>query len=269
MLNNIFLLLDSEDLNQMTELHFSPEVFYSLVVMLLIVIFSFVIYFKFKKAIKNPLETPKGLVLILSLTVNKLDDFIYSIMGSKGLKLGGYFFGLVSYLFICFAFGLTGLASPFTYLVMPLSVALWTFILIHLTAMREQKWSYFKRYIDPFPIFLPINLITMWAPLLSLTLRLFGNALSGFSIMALVYAALEALSSDIFRPIFGITGGGISGADIIIAPIITPVLHLYFDLFSSFIQTLVFSMLTMIFISQEQVEDESSDVLKSIETVQN
>ena len=112
-------------------------------------------------------------------------------------------------------------------------------------------------------------IITMWAPLLSLTLRLFGNALSGFSIMALVYAALEALSSDIFRPIFGITGGGISGADIIIAPIITPVLHLYFDLFSSFIQTLVFSMLTMIFISQEQVEDESSDVLKSIETVQN
>ena len=83
--------------------------------------------------------------------------------------------------------------------------------------------------------------------------------------MALVYAALEALSADIFRTIFGLVGAsGIQGSDIILAPFITPILHVYFDLFSSFIQTLVFSMLTMIFIAQEQNEEEDN-ILENVQ----
>lgn len=259
-MNSLTILgISQEQINGMIEFHIKGEVFWSLIIMLIIVIFAAIVGIKFKKAIKEPLQDMHGLVFVMYFAVTKIEDFVVSIMGEKGRPLSGYFLGLMAYMFLSFSFGLTGLSSPFTYIVMPLSVSLMTFLMIHFTAARENKWSYFKRYIDPIPIFLPINLITMWAPLLSLCLRLFGNALSGYCIMALVYAALEAVSADLFRPLFGLTGAsGIQGSDIIIAPFITPILHLYFDLFSSFIQTLVFSMLTMIFVSQEFNEDEDN-----------
>ena len=39
------------------------------------------------------------------------------------------------------------------------------------------------------------------------------------------------------------------------APLIAPVLHAYFDLFSGFIQTLVFVTLTMVLIGNDMPED--------------
>ena len=95
----------------------------------------------------------------------------------------------------------------------------------------------------------------MWAPLLSLSLRLFGNALAGFTLMSIIYYALGNLSTLIFGMF--IPSGW---ASIILPPFITPVLHLYFDVFSGVIQTLIFVMLTMIFISQEDPEEEIENV---------
>lgn len=259
-------MINLEDIGRMIlEVHISREVFYSLIIMLLLILFSLVIYFVFKKALKDPLKTPKGLVFIMYELYKKLDNFTADIMGERNRNFSFYIFAVAIYMFIGFTFGLTGLASPFVYIVIPLSISMWTFILIHVTAARNNKWGYFKRFIDPFPIFLPINLITMWSPLLSLTLRMFGNALSGYCIMSLMYAALEGLSGDIFRPIFTLgPGGGTTGADIFLAPIITPIFHVYFDLISALIQTMVFTMLTMIFISQEQVEDVDEKIIENI-----
>ena len=121
--------------------------------------------------------------------------------------------------------------------------------------MQNNKWKYFKRYIEPIPILLPINLLSMWAPLLSLSLRLFGNALAGFTLMSIIYYALGNLSTLIFGMF--IPSGW---ASIILPPFITPVLHLYFDVFSGVIQTLIFVMLTMIFIAQEDPEEEIENV---------
>ena len=56
----------------------------------------------------------------------------------------------------------------------------------------------------------------------------------------LVYSLLENLSAMIF-----------GGLPFFIAPFITPILHMYFDLFSGFIQTTVFVLLSMLFISNE------------------
>ena len=41
------------------------------------------------------------------------------------------------------------------------------------------------------------------------------------------------------------------GLPFFIAPFITPIFHMYFDLFSGFIQTTVFVLLSMLFISNE------------------
>ena len=176
-------------------------------------------------------------------------------MGERRRSFAGYTMGLALYILLCFFVSLIGLPGPLSYLGNTLSIALCTFALIHFTAMQNNKWKYFKRYIEPIPILLPINLLSMWAPLLSLSLRLFGNALAGFTLMSIIYYALGNLSTLIFGMF--IPSGW---ASIILPPFITPVLHLYFDVFSGVIQTLIFVMLTMIFIAQEDPEEEIENV---------
>lgn len=232
---------------------FSGETISSLFVMLIICIFSFVVYFKFKKA--DPLKENNGtFVLICELAIEKIEAFTIDLMGKKWLSFSGYALGLMSYIILSFLIGLMGFPAPFTYLGNTLSIALCTFVLIHFAAARANKWGYFKRYIDPIPVLLPINLLSMWAPFLSLGLRLFGNALAGFTLMSVVYYILGLISDFIFGWL--IPG---SAASIILPPLITPVFHAYFDLFSGLIQTLIFVMLTMIFVSQEDPDEESEN----------
>jgi F-type H+-transporting ATPase subunit a len=91
----------------------------------------------------------------------------------------------------------------------------------------------------------------MWAPLLSLTMRLFGNALAGWTLMTLLYAALNGIGGTVIE-----AAGHAMGAGSFVAPIVTPILHAYFDLFSGLIQTVVFLFLSMIFIANEGPEDD-------------
>ncbi len=236
-----------ERLNHFFDFDIAPEVISSLIVMGIIAILCIVIFILAKTA--DPLKRPKGLLLLVEWAVEKLDNFVFETMGPAFEGFGGYFLAVASYLFIAFTFGLTGLPSPITYIAVPLSLSVVMFVMIHATSVRYTKWRYFKRYIEPLPLFLPINLLSMWAPLLSTCLRLFGNALSGWVLMSLLYWALGNLSSMLFA-----SAGAASG--IFIAPFITPIFHCYFDLFSAAIQTLVFCFLSALFIAQERPEDE-------------
>lgn len=230
----------------------APEVISSLLVIFIMMILALIIGIQAK--FQDPLKKPKGLLLIAEIGIKFFDGLVIQLMGERFKNFGGFIMAIAVYLFISFIFGLSGLPAPVTYLAIPLSLALITFVLIHAISIKYTKWSYFKRYIDPFPVFLPINLISMWAPLLSLTLRLFGNAIAGWTLMSIVYWALENLSSLIFSFIPGDASG------LFIAPIITPVLHAYFDLFSGFIQTTVFLFLSMIFISVEAPDEVDYEV---------
>lgn len=229
------------------EFDIAPEVISSLIVIFIIMVLALIV--GIQAARQDPLKKPKGLLLIAEIGVNFFDNLVENLMGSAFRGFGGYIMAVAVYLFISFIFGLTGLPSPVTYLAVPLSLGFLTFCLIHFTSAKYTKWKYFKRYIDPIPIFLPINLISMWAPLLSLTLRLFGNAIAGWTLMSIIYTALESLSSMIFSFIPS------EANQLFIAPLITPVLHAYFDLFSGFIQTTVFIFLSMCLITNEVPED--------------
>lgn len=231
----------------------APEVISSLIVVGIIVVLCIIIAIMAHFA--DPLKKPKGLLFIAETGVNFFDRLVGEMMGIHFKGFGGFVMAIAVYLFISFIFGLTGLPSPVTNLSVPLSLALITFILIHATSVKYTKWRYFKRYVDPFPVMLPINLISMWAPLLSMTLRLFGNALAGWTLMSIIYWALGNLSSMIFSFMNS------PWNQVFIAPLITPVLHVYFDLFSGLIQTVIFLFLTMINISNE-VPDEIDDLAK-------
>jgi F-type H+-transporting ATPase subunit a len=89
----------------------------------------------------------------------------------------------------------------------------------------------------------------MWAPLLSLTLRLFGNAIAGWALLSIVEYALRDLSSTLFSFIQS------EWNQVFLAPLPLAILRAYFDVFSGLIQTFVFILLTSIFIGQEIPED--------------
>ena len=232
---------------QLKSTELAGGVFTSMIVMLIMIILS--IYIGIRSHFHDPLKKPKGMLLIAEMGVTFFEDFAEGLLGRRFRIFGGYLMAIGVYLFLAFIFGLTGLPSPMTTLSVPLSLGLSTFILIHATAAKYNKLRYFKRYVEPLPLFLPVNLISMWAPLLSLTLRLFGNALSGFVIMNIVYYALQNLSAMVFAAIEAPLN------EVFIAPFVAWILHLYFDLFSGFIQTTVFLSLTTIYVGQETPDE--------------
>lgn len=219
----------------------SAETISSLMVIGILCLLS--LYIAIRAHFTDPLKKPKGILFFVEVGVKFFDGLVISLMGKKYEGFGGFMMAIAVYLFVAFIWGLTGLPSPVTNLATPLSLGLVTFVCIHANAVRFNKWKYFKRYVEPVPLFLPINLISMWAPLLSLTMRLLGNALAGWTLMTLIYSAFQ---------------GMLGAISIAVTPFVTPILHAYFDLFSALIQTAVFMFLSMIFIANEGPEDDET-----------
>ena len=239
--------MDNLDIERMTKFDPSGETIIFLAICLVLIILFIILGIKAKKA--DPLKKPKGLLLIGEMCVEKLDNFVIETMGPGFDNFGGILLGIIPTLFLSFIIGITGLPTPMTNLAVPFTFALVTFALIHYTSIRYTKIHYFKRFVDPLPVFLPMNLLSMWAPLLSMTLRMFGNAVVGWVLLGLLNTGLETLSANIFS----LLPQGPNS--IFLVPILTPLLHAYFDLFSGFVQTMVFTFLTALFIAQERPED--------------
>lgn len=240
-------------LEQLKGTELSGAVVSSLIVMLVMIILA--IYLGIRVRFQDPLKKPKGFLLLAEFGVNFFENMAEGLLGKRFRVFGGYIMVMAVYMFLAFIFGLTGLPSPITYMGIPLSLGLSTFIMIHATAIKYNKFRYFKRYIEPVPLFLPINLISMWAPLLSLTLRIFGNAISGYVLMTILYSALEGVSAQVFSFVTATFADGSAVNTVFLAPLITWILHLYFDLWAGFIQTTVFISLTTIYVGQEIPED--------------
>ncbi|MFQ9073683.1 MAG: F0F1 ATP synthase subunit A [Faecalibacillus faecis] len=162
-------------------------------------------------------------------------DYLKSIMPKKFEKnYYPYFAMLFVYLVIANLSGLIGFEAPTSNYSITLALTTITFCLIQFNAIKKQGLlSYIWGAVWP-----PTNLLSILSPLISLSMRLFGNILSGSILMYLVYQFTGFLSSFIIN--FNFLG-----------PIIAPVLHCYFDIFSGCIQTLVFVTLSSILIMME------------------
>ncbi|MDY2913712.1 MAG: FoF1 ATP synthase subunit a [Candidatus Enteromonas sp.] len=197
----------------------------------------------------DPLKPAKGPLFLAEWLYEYMEKWSRDSMGRNPRGFVGYFMGLFVYLFLAFIWSVTGMPSVIDYFVVPLTLSTVMFFLIQITAIRYQKWGYFHRYIEPLKIWLPINLITVWTPIISTSLRMFGNALAGSVIIGLVNWATRQLSATLFS-FMGEAG------QIVLGPAIIGVFNLYFSLFSGFIQTLVFASLNAAWIGQEMPEDD-------------
>ena len=194
-----------------------------LIVMLVLIGFAIAA----NRAMKYASEVPGTFQNIVELIVEMLDGMIHSAMGRSAAKFANYIGTIFIFILICNISGLFGLRPPTADYGVTLPLGLMTFVLIHFNKFKYQKVSgVLKGLCEPWPIWAPINIIGDVAVPISLSLRLFANVLSGTVMMALVYGLLKWVA--VFWP---------------------AVLHVYFDLFSGAIQTYVFCMLTMTYIS--------------------
>lgn len=165
----------------------------------------------------------------LQVVLEYVIDFVEGLCGEK---LGHYAKGVAPYIMAIGAYILFGClielfaVTPIAMdLNMPIAISVMTFVLINFMCIRYKGISgRLKYYVTPMPFIAPIRLITDLAIPVSLSCRLFGNIVSGFILMDLIY-----MVADIFVP---------------------AVLSIYFTLFHSAIQTYIFCMLTLSFIGE-------------------
>lgn len=180
-----------------------------------------------RKAILKATEVPTGFQNFVELIVESLDGIVKGSLGKHAPKFMNYIGTLFIFIFISNISGLFGLRPPTADYGVTLPLGVITFTLIHYNKIKYQKVSgVIKGLCDPWPIWAPINIIGDVAVPISLSLRLFANVLSGTVMLALVYGLLGLFST-----------------------VWPAALHVYFDLFSGAIQTYVFCMLTMTYIS--------------------
>ena len=125
-----------------------------------------------------------------------------------------------------------GLIAPTSVPTVPLGVALLCFFYYHYHGIREQGAGYLKQFVGPIwwiaPMMLPIELISHFARILSLTVRLYANMFAG-EMVTLVFFSL--------------------------VPIAIPLVFMGLHLGVALIQAYIFMLLTMIYVSQSVAHD--------------
>ena len=177
----------------------------------------------------DPMAKPKGLQNVLELFVSTIDNLVESIMGSNGKRFRNWICAIFMFILFCNISGLFGLRPPTADYGVTFPLGIITFLIIQTNGIKAKKIQHFTNLFKPNPVLFPINLIGEVAVPLSLSLRLFGNIMSGTILMGLIYGLLPTV----------LTIG------------IPSVIHVYCDIFSGAIQTYVFCMLTMVYVNDK------------------
>lgn len=233
-MNNAILMASGADIDIMVHGLISYEVFGQTcwittthVCLLIVMIILVGFFIAANRKIKHATDVPDGFQNVLELIVEMLDDMVEGVMGVNSAKFANYISTVFIFILMCNISGIFGLRPPTADYGVTFALGVMTFGLIQFNKFKYQKVKgVLKGLCDPWPIWAPINIISDLAVPVSLSLRLFANILSGTIITALVYGILGVVAT--FWP---------------------AILHVYFDLFSGAIQTYVFCMLTMTYIS--------------------
>ena len=188
---------------------------------------------------------PGGLQIVAEKLINMLYNLVEDTMGKHNLKFAPY----IGTLFLSSIVGtLLGMTQVFRSATADLSVtAAWALVTTGMVWYHNIKnfgfGAWLKGFTEPIVVMTPMNIVSEIANPISMAFRHFGNVAGGSVLTALIYSALAALSSFLLGWIPGIIG------TIPFFQVGIPAfLSIYFDLFSGFVQALVFSLLTMVYV---------------------
>lgn len=201
----------------------------------------------------DPLAKPKGILVPVLVGMQSVYNTVKDSVGRHYAdSLTPYIIVLWVYIFTANIISLFGISSPTANFSVTLLLAFITWVLIQIAEFKFMGVKgYFHSFLEPIAIMLPMNIFGKFSTLVSMSLRLFGNILCGGIMMQLVYSFCQTLSNAIIG-LFATVNGNVFN---FMAPVIAPVLHAYFDIFSGAIQTLVFVTLTVILIGNDIPEE--------------
>ena len=211
-----------------------------LVVTLILTVLAYVLT---KKITKRPGKVQ----VVVEKLVNMLYGLVRDTMGEHNLKFAPY----IGTLFISSIFcTLIGMTQIFPSATKDLSVTLaWALVTTGMVWYNNIKnfgfGTWLKGFTEPIVVMTPMNVVSEIAQPISLAFRHFGNVAGGGVLTSLIYAALGGLTQLVF--------GWLPDQILQVFPTvfqigIPAVLSIYFDLFSGFVQALVFSLLTMVYV---------------------
>lgn len=171
------------------------------------------------------------------------DEFVHSqgeqIIGHGYERFMAYIGALFAFILVCNLLGLIpGFDSPTAFVVVPLGVALPTFLYYHWHGVREQgPLGYLKHFFGPIkwmaPFMFVIEIISHLARILSLTVRLYANMFAGDMVTLVIFS---------------------------LVPVAIPVVLLGLHLGVSLVQAYVFMLLALIYLAGAVSHDETANV---------
>jgi F-type H+-transporting ATPase subunit a len=129
-------------------------------------------------------ETPGAVQHLAEMTHEFVGTQSESIIGHGYERFTAYLTVLLLFILLGNLLGLVpGLESPTASVVVPLGFALVTFVYYHYHGVRANGFGYIKQFLGPvwwlYPLMLPIEIISHFARVLSLTVRLYANMFAG------------------------------------------------------------------------------------------
>lgn len=231
-----------------------PQLFSLCVTVLICFIIGITVFIMCKKS--DPTKAPNGFLIAMEGYLNFFETTFDEATEGKISKTRIYLFVLGTFLLIGNLVGIIGLEPIATSYSIPFTLALITWLGIYVVGFIYQKFSFFKKYLNP------LEFLSQFVPLISLSFRIFGNIIAGSTIVFLVYylfgRAWLVFPLEDNMPWFFFFG-----------PVANSVLHLYFDIFGAFIQALVFTSLTLIYwVNEAETKAKKEKKIKTRNTKQ-
>jgi F-type H+-transporting ATPase subunit a len=130
-------------------------------------------------------ENPGAVQHLAEMTHEFVSEQGEQIIGHGYERFVSYLTVLGLFILLCNLLGLASpwLESPTANVKVPLGLAVVTFIYYHYHGVRENGFAYIKQFLGPvwwlYPLLLPIEIISHFARVLSLTVRLYANMFAG------------------------------------------------------------------------------------------
>ena len=199
--------------------HENAHVIHSWFVMALLIVGSLLL-------VRGIQLVPKKGQTLLELVIGGLEDFMMDITGPEGRDFFPFIATVFLYILISNLLGLVpGFFSPTANLNTTLSLAICTFVLTRIIGIKFHGAKYVRHFLGPVwalaPLMLIIELIGHFARIMSLSIRLFGNIFGKEKVLGILFAL----------------------AGFALAPL--PILFL--GILVSFIQAVVFTLLSIVY----------------------
>lgn len=164
---------------------------------------------------------------VMEVIIGGFDALLIDTMGQQGRKFFPLIATLGLYILTANLLGLIpGFESPTANLNTTVSLALVVFVMTHVVGVRVHGIKYLKQFMGPVwwltPLMMPIEIISHFARVISLSMRLFGNIMGEDLVLGVV---------------------------LLLVPLLVPLPVFALMIFTSCIQTLVFMLLAMMYIA--------------------